>query len=526
VRVLVFHGYLLRGSGSNIYNADMVAALVRLGHEVDLVCQERHAAEFEFVGAVADWDSGELVVRRVRDAGSTVYRPDIGGLLPVYVADRYEGIEARPFPELTDAELDTYMQANVRAVQEVVARSRPDVALANHLVMGPAILAWALAGTPYAVKIHGSALEYVVKPYPRFLPYAREGVARATAVLVGSQHVAERLWSALEDPSLPARTRLGPPGVDSHRFRPRERTDAVARLRALAERLESSPRETGGAEDSTFARDTASTAAALAKLAESARSGPVVAFVGKLLVAKGIDLLLASWPLVLSEIPSARLAIIGFGAYRSGVERWVQALSSGDLDAVQALARTGRAVEGGPQSCLGYVLSFLESIESSHEREGYLRAAARMRECVILTGRVEHDELAELLPVCEAIVVPSTFPESFGMVAVEAAACGALPISAGHSGLAEVSRALAASLPGGVRGLTSFPLGGDVVNSIARRVIDWLRSPRELRDSAREALVRTVAERYSWDGVARGVTAAARGELDRLAPVCAAEAAG
>jgi glycosyltransferase involved in cell wall biosynthesis len=112
------------------------------------------------------------------------------------------------------------------------------------------------------------------------------------------------------------------------------------------------------------------------------------------------------------------------------------------------------------------------------------------------------------------------------MVAVEAAACGALPISAGHSGLAEVSRALAASLPGGVRGLTSFPLGGDVVNSIARRVIDWLRSPRELRDSAREALVRTVAERYSWDGVARGVTAAARGELDRLAPVCAAEAAG
>ena len=34
--------------------------------------------------------------------------------------------------------------------------------------------------------------------------------------------------------------------------------------------------------------------------------------------------------------------------------------------------------------------------------------------------------------------MPSTFPEAFGMVAVEAAACGALPVSAGHSGMREV----------------------------------------------------------------------------------------
>ena len=38
--------------------------------------------------------------------------------------------------------------------------------------------------------------------------------------------------------------------------------------------------------------------------------------------------------------------------------------------------------------------------------------------------------------------MPSTFPEAFGMVAVEAAACGALPVSAGHSGMLEVSRQL------------------------------------------------------------------------------------
>ena len=63
--------------------------------------------------------------------------------------------------------------------------------------MGPAILARA-AIAPFAAKIHGSALEYTVKPHPdRFLPFAREGMEAAAGVLVGSAHTAESLWRAL-----------------------------------------------------------------------------------------------------------------------------------------------------------------------------------------------------------------------------------------------------------------------------------------------------------------------------------------
>jgi glycosyltransferase involved in cell wall biosynthesis len=518
--VLVFHGYLLRGTGSNVYNAELAAALVRLGHEVHLVCQERHPEDFEFVGAVGDWDAGELVVSRVGDAPCTVYRPDIGGLLPVYVADRYEGLEARPFSELADAELDAYLEANVSAVEEVASRSRPDGALANHLVMGPAILARALSSTatPYAVVVHGSALEYTVKPYPRFLPYAHEGVAGAQTVLVGSSPVAHSLWEALDDPGVPARTRIGTPGVDVHAFKPRERRTAIGSLRALADEIadEALGDIGSGAPDSTFGRDSASTADALAKLVRAAEAGPIVAFVGKLIVAKGIDLLVASWPLVLQEVPEARLAVIGFGAYREAVERWIDVLDRGDLDAMRELANTGRAAEDGPATRLEFVLSFLDWLESSGERDRYLAAATGIRERLILTGRLEHHELAEVLPLCDALVVPSTFPEAFGMVAVEAAACGALPISARHSGLQEVSQALARDLPEPARELISFPLGPDVVNAIAARVIEWLKASTELRDSTRAALVHTVAKRYSWEGVARGVIAAVAGQLDAL----------
>ena len=228
MRILIFHGYLLGGTGSNVYNARLAAALVRAGHEVHLLCQDRDPFEQDWVDAAGDWDGGELVMEaRSEPVRATVYRPDLGGLLPVYVPDRYDGIEARPFPDLSDAEVERYLERNVAAVREVAERARPDVALANHLVMGPVVLARALEGcVPYAVKVHGSALEYTVKPHPRFLPYAREGLAPARAVLVGSRHTAESLWAAMDDPEVerrPGSGRRASTSSSSARASPRRR---------------------------------------------------------------------------------------------------------------------------------------------------------------------------------------------------------------------------------------------------------------------------------------------------------------
>src|SRR6266545_5354107 len=121
--------------------------MVSLGHEVHLFCQDRHAAKADFVDAVGRWSQGKLEIEVVRRPVRCIaYLPDIGDLLPVYVADRYEGFEARPYPELTESEVESYIAANVAAVRDVVAASAPEVALANHLVMGPVILARALGG--------------------------------------------------------------------------------------------------------------------------------------------------------------------------------------------------------------------------------------------------------------------------------------------------------------------------------------------------------------------------------------------
>jgi glycosyltransferase involved in cell wall biosynthesis len=471
MKVLIAHGYLLRGTGSNIYNASLARALARLGHEVHLLCQERN------------WDAPE---------GVTVHNPDIGRILPVYVADTYEGFDAKPYPELTDAELDHYIEANVAAIR---AAPTCDVALANHLVMNPVILARGLTGsTPFAVKVHGSALEYTVRPNPeRFLPYALEGVRAATSVLVGSRHTAESLWEVLADePSLRERTGLGPPGVDVHTFRP-----GTADLEGLAERLESGEAATWGGERGA--------AAELRSL--DVDRDRIVSFVGKLIVSKGVDLLLAAWPLVVARVPEARLVIVGFGTYREALGRFVEALRRRDLEDLRDIAARGRELEGGPPGQLKHLTSFLDRADGA-----WLEAAPAAADRIHFTGRLEHDDLPALLPAFEAQVMPSTFPEAFGMVAAEAAACGVLPLSAGHSGMAEVTATLAPVLPEELRPLLSFEVGPAAVDQIAEKLVAWLTLDPAERERARSALAAEAARRYSWESVAEGVIAAAQAD--------------
>lgn len=510
MRVLVFHGYLLRGTGSNVYNASLAQALAALGHEVHLLCQDQRAEELEWVNAVGDWQAGDLGVRKVRratGAGSvTVYTPDIGGLLPVYVADEYEGFEVKTFPELGEPELDRYLAANVAAVRDVdAAIGGADAALANHLVMGPVILA--RSGLRYAVKVHGSDLSYTVLPHPRFVPYAEEGMAGASAALVGSRHTAEDLWRALPDPGVRERTRLGPPGVDMAAFHRRQPEEAQAALEALAARLgQMAPDHEGGA----FGRDPAEAAAALEWFAEAA--GPRVLFVGKLIASKGVDLLAAAWPLVAAEHPGARLLLAGFGPLRGGLELLLGAIGAGDLEGARDLAAQGRSLgHGSEPGRLPILSAFL-----ADPPPGYAAAAVAAAGSVGLSGRLEHSEVAELMPAVKAVVMPSTFPEAFGMVAVEAAACGALPVSADHSGMREVSHRLGEAVAPDVAELLSFEVGPGAVEQIAANLLTWLALPAPERDAAEAQLAARAAELWSWERVATGVIEASEGRLDLL----------
>jgi glycosyltransferase involved in cell wall biosynthesis len=123
----------------------------------------------------------------------------------------------------------------------------------------------------------------------------------------------------------------------------------------------------------------------------------------------------------------------------------------------------------------------------------------------LFTGPLEHRHLVHLLGLADVCVVPSIFPEAFGMVAAEAAAAGCPPVVARHSGLAEIADGLEAEYPDELRPLASF-VTGDAVDLHEKLAQLLALGPRE-REAVRTAARRAAVERWSWAGVAERLLA-------------------
>src|SRR5437868_9715548 len=140
MRIVLWHGYLLGGTGSNVYTRALAREWSRAGHDVVVVCQDRHPERYDLGGA-------------------TVAVPDLPDrLLPVFVLDEYEGLDARLLQDFTPEQRDAYVEANAAAIPD------GDVVFANHVLLGGAVAR--ATGRTYAVKAHGSELEYSLRGRP------------------------------------------------------------------------------------------------------------------------------------------------------------------------------------------------------------------------------------------------------------------------------------------------------------------------------------------------------------------------
>src|ERR687892_1232027 len=221
MRILLWHGYLLRGSGSNIFKANIVRAWRADGHEVLLMCQERDVEGLGFIDAHGDFapDNRSFTTAPTNEPGAsglaTLVRPSIGEVLPVYVYDEYEGFTAKRFVDLTDEELERYTSANIRAMVTAIEQHQPDAIITGHEVMGPYIAREACrrTGTEYLAKLHGSALEYAVKEQPeRYAEFASAGLGSARVVAGGSNYMVAEASSVV--PGWESRAQVVNPGCD------------------------------------------------------------------------------------------------------------------------------------------------------------------------------------------------------------------------------------------------------------------------------------------------------------------------
>ena len=400
MRILLWHGYLLGGTGSNVYTRSLAREWGRAGHDVVVFCQDPNPSDYDLGGA-------------------QVVRPDIGRLLPTFVLDRYEGLEAKLLQDFTREERERYVDLNAAAVREHLPA---DLVFANHVLLGAPV--GAAVGAPFLVKAHGSELEYSMRGNEQLSAWGRETLASAEAVVVGSDHIRQVLEDVVGHVD---RVHVVPPGVDVELFHPEPREEALANL--LAEARADPPNPGNASERLPDERNAV-------RLADFfATDEPTVVYFGKLLFNKGVHLLLDA----VRDL-DARAVIVGFGDYR-----------------------------------------------------GQLEATAPPR--TLFTGPLEHRHLVHLLPLADVCVVPSIFPEAFGMVAAEAAAAGVPPLVARHSGLAEIAVGVEAGYPAGLRDLAGFD------DDLGVKLGRLLALPHETRRELGAAARRAVVERWSWSSV-------------------------
>ena len=111
-------------------------------------------------------------------------RPDVGGLLPVFVLDRYEGYEVRRVQDCTRAELDAWVEANAARCRALLPA---DLVFTNHVLLGGA----GRRRDGRAVRRQGARLGARVLDarQRRALGLGRRGPRTARATFVGSEHI-------------------------------------------------------------------------------------------------------------------------------------------------------------------------------------------------------------------------------------------------------------------------------------------------------------------------------------------------
>ncbi|MBI2267524.1 MAG: glycosyltransferase, partial [Armatimonadetes bacterium] len=228
MNILMWHGYLLTGTGSNIYVRDLVAQLVKKGHHVTLLCQEPNPEAIDFISEAHEFlpdnqTFKEVFKRSTPYPGSCrFYKPNLGGFLPVYVWDHYDGYAVKEFHDLTQPELDRYIEQNRASVEKLLVENRIETIYTNHTVMSPYVFSLVAPKykVPYFVVIHGSCLNYTVRKEERYMSYAVKGLDGASGVVVVSQYMADEVRKVLSDriPGLDRKIKIIPCGVDVDAF--------------------------------------------------------------------------------------------------------------------------------------------------------------------------------------------------------------------------------------------------------------------------------------------------------------------
>ena len=535
--ILITHGYLLTGTGSNLYVNNLVRELVRKGHDVILVCQDFDPMLIDFVNEVFSFDAANTSYCLTGAKESPFkgkcrcFIPNLNGFLPVYVYDHYQGFEVKEFTSCTTEETMRYVDQNLNAMRCIVRDFEVEVVNTNHMVMFPYIATQLKKeyAFKFVITVHGSALNFTVKKDKRFEAYAIESLLAVDEIVVDSLHADEELKEFLHDVKLEhliQKMEIIPAGVDISSFgiasESREKLISDFKSSIATNVSISEGRDGLTSEKILNANLTENNITplvdevrkaydyrgidkdAISKMEGLDLKGNNIMFVGKYLWTKGIYLILLAIPKILKENPNTNFIISGFGPFREPAEIIVNCLATGNVDLLLKSVKNNPLFHGDEGKHLPLIIDILEKHGASIQKD-VQALNFDIRSKITFTGILNHKQLVNLLPAMDVLIAPSVFPEAFGMVAIEAASCGVYPVLTYQSAFREIGDQIRELVDGRVH-IDNVELNVTASDNIANNTNAYLKTRDNMSEAQliafKESLRKLVVDNYSWEGIA------------------------
>ena len=450
MRIGLFHGYELSGSGSNEYTHYLAHALHEQGHTVHVICKEYAPEKFPYFNTVTAWNEKGVpeIIRSKEPNGASCYLHQLpkGDIYPVYLTDKQREGNVRSFINMTDDELHNFKSLNARVLRSIIENNSLDILHCNHVVYQPEIAREVCKdlNVPFVVYPHGSAIEYTVKLDERFKVAAQRGLRDAQGIIVGNQEMARRLHKIYPEDkdAFDAKLNMVGVGVDTSLFNPvskENRAKAISKLKfqglgggkklELSQKLKveldqgnvSAVRKYASRYDQKLPDESVAE-----KLGALDWQNPTLLFAGALTVAKGIQTLIAGLPGIIKEVPNAQAVIVGSGAYRETLEALVHAIETRNLKLLRELCARGFDLDRndltGPWEDVEKYINDIDNIETLFEY------GQNLSERIVFTGYMQHETLKHVFPCASLAVFPSVLPEAYPLVLMEALSNGVIPV--------------------------------------------------------------------------------------------------
>jgi len=525
----ILHGYLLEGSGSNLWTRSIIQALCKLGETVHFFGQENHPDIYDFISEAylyeANGNVKTLLKREKIYPGTCIlHKPQLGDTLPVFVWDHYEEFpNVVPMIDLSNEEIENYIKTYVDVLSTVVKQHQIKVLHANHAVL-MSVIAQRInkeLEIPYVIMPHGSAIEYAVKKDERFFNYAEGAFDQAKRIFVIGPEIQQRVKNLFPKmPNVQDKMIELNLGADTGLFTPINKNERENNIHQLCSALKNmdkgkTAQMTESLTNNLQENDTLDSlldkikqnsnytaklpdADAVEKLQTvDWENENIILFVGRLIASKGLQSILAALPDILEKASNSRLVVVGHGPQREVLEILITALLEGNESLFKNILDWGSGLEG---SAVKPYATFKHYLEKKKVND-YIKKAQQLlkKDSVVFTGYLTHHELRYLFPCCDVSIFPSVVAEAGPLVFLEALASGCFPVGTYFAGMAASIDSVAHVLGDDVKLMKINHNERETVQDIADNVPKAFAIAEQYESQLRKVAL----EKYDWQNVAK-----------------------